>query len=96
MLEHIKSISLRSLLLKILGLTIGAMIYSAGLNLFLVPNSIIDGGVVGIGLILAKLTSVSFSVWVVALNIPFFYLGYKSGVQRDLCGNHSFLLEPSV
>ena len=66
MLEHIKSISLRSLLLKILGLTIGAMIYSAGLNLFLVPNSIIDGGVVGIGLILAKLTSVSFSVWVVA------------------------------
>lgn len=77
MLEHIKSISLRSLLLKILGLTIGAMIYSAGLNLFLVPNSIIDGGVVGIGLILAKLTSVSFSVWVVALNIPFFYLGYK-------------------
>ena len=70
MLEHIKSISLRSLLLKILGLTIGAMIYSAGLNLFLVPNSIIDGGVVGIGLILAKLTSVSFSVWVVALNIP--------------------------
>ena len=49
MLEHIKSISLRSLLLKILGLTIGAMIYSAGLNLFLVPNSIIDGGVVGIG-----------------------------------------------
>lgn len=29
------------------GLTIGAMIYSAGLNLFLVPNNIIDGGVTG-------------------------------------------------
>ena len=33
------------------GLTIGAMIYSAGLNLFLVPNNIIDGGVTGMSLL---------------------------------------------
>lgn len=30
------------------GLLIGSMIYSFGLNLFLVPNNIIDGGVTGI------------------------------------------------
>ncbi len=67
----------KSILEHVLGLFLGAMIYSAGLNLFLVPNEIIDGGVVGVGLILTELTGISFSVWVVLLNIPFFFLGYK-------------------
>lgn len=53
------------------------MIYSAGLNLFLVPNHIIDGGVVGISLIADALSPVPFSLWVVLLNIPFFFVGYK-------------------
>ena len=34
---------------KYLVLIIGSLIYSAGLEIFLVPNNIIDGGVVGIG-----------------------------------------------
>ncbi len=59
------------------GLLIGSMIYSAGLNLFLVPNHIIDGGVVGLSLIADALSPVTFSVWVVLLNIPFFFVGYK-------------------
>ena len=67
----------KSILEHVLGLFLGAMIYSAGLNLFLVPNQIIDGGVVGVGLILTELTGIAFSVWVVLLNIPFFFLGYK-------------------
>ena len=33
---------------KYLVLIIGSLIYSAGLEIFLVPNNIIDGGVVGI------------------------------------------------
>ena len=37
------------------GLLIGSMIYSFGLNLFLVPNNIIDGGVTGISLLLSEL-----------------------------------------
>ncbi len=61
----------------VLGLVVGSMIYSAGLNLFLVPNEIIDGGVVGVGLIAAALSEIPFSFWVVLLNIPFFFLGYK-------------------
>ena len=59
------------------GLTIGAMIYSAGLNLFLVPNNIIDGGVTGMSLLLSELAGIPFSVLIVLLNIPFFILGYK-------------------
>lgn len=72
-----KSIDVMSILRKILGLTIGAIIYSAGLNLFLIPNHIIDGGVTGISLLVQALTGVPFSVLIVVLNLPFFYLGYK-------------------
>lgn len=69
--------SVKSILAHLVGLFVGAMIYSAGLNLFLVPNQIIDGGVVGVGLIATELTGIPFSVWVVLLNIPFFILGYR-------------------
>lgn len=62
---------------KILGLTIGAIIYSAGLNLFLIPNHIIDGGITGISLLVQALTGVPFSLLIVVLNLPFFYLGYR-------------------
>lgn len=72
-----RSIDVMSILRKILGLTIGAIIYSAGLNLFLIPNHIIDGGVTGISLLVQALTEVPFSVLIVVLNLPFFYLGYK-------------------
>ena len=60
-----------------LGLAFGALIYTLGLDVFLVPNHVIDGGVVGLALMAAQLTGVSFSVFIVLLNIPFFILGYK-------------------
>lgn len=71
------AVSLKSIFFHGAGLLIGSMIYSAGLNLFLVPNHIIDGGVVGISLIADALSPVSFSLLVVLLNIPFFFVGYK-------------------
>ena len=47
---------------------LGAFIYTVGLDLFLVPNSIIDGGVVGISLMAAELSGISFSIFVVLIN----------------------------
>jgi uncharacterized membrane-anchored protein YitT (DUF2179 family) len=59
------------------GLAFGALIYTIGLDVFLVPNHVIDGGVVGIALMAAQVTGISFSIFIVALNIPFFIIGYK-------------------
>lgn len=56
---------------------VGSLIYTFGLDVFLVPNSIIDGGVVGISLMATELTGISFSVFVVILNLPFLYIGYR-------------------
>ena len=62
---------------KYLVLIIGSLIYSAGLEIFLVPNNIIDGGIVGISIMASYLTGIPFGVYMVVLNLPFLYLGYK-------------------
>lgn len=61
-----------------LQLLIGAIIASIGLELFLIPNQVIDGGVVGLSIMgHFMMDGVPFGVFLVVLNIPFLYIGYK-------------------
>ena len=55
---------------------IGAAIYTYGLDVFLVPNHLIDGGVVGIALMASKLSGISFRVFVMLIHLPFLYVWY--------------------
>lgn len=56
---------------------IGAVIAAGSIELFLLPNSIIDGGIIGISLILNNLTNINFGILVFIINLPFLYFGYK-------------------
>jgi uncharacterized membrane-anchored protein YitT (DUF2179 family) len=47
------------------------------LEIFLVPNNIVDGGITGISIILSKKTGVSLGLFLFLLNLPFLILGYK-------------------
>ncbi len=59
-------------------LALGAFLAAASIRIFLVPNELIDGGVVGVALILARLYGDTyFSSAVVLLNIPFLYWAYR-------------------
>ncbi|QFG01271.1 YitT family protein [Psychrobacillus glaciei] len=58
-------------------IAVGAILMAVGLELFLVPNLILDGGVVGVSIILSHLTGLRLGVFIFILNIPFFFLGYK-------------------
>lgn len=58
-------------------ITIGAMIAAAGLELFLVPNSILDGGVIGLSIIAAELTGTAMSIFLIIFNLPFLYIGFR-------------------
>lgn len=65
---------------RLVMILIGAAFAAASIELFLVPNNIIDGGIIGISLILSYLFDhplLNFSTFVVLLNIPFLYFGYK-------------------
>ncbi len=61
-----------------LWLAMGAFLAAVSIRVFLVPNDLIDGGVVGVALILARLYGDSyFSYAIVLLNIPFLYWAYR-------------------
>ncbi|MCF6271336.1 MAG: YitT family protein [Melioribacteraceae bacterium] len=43
----------------------------------MLPNSFIDGGAMGISLLISEITSLPLSILVVAINLPFLILGYS-------------------
>ncbi len=62
---------------KYMMIFVGAIIAAFGLEEFLIPNNVIDGGIVGISIMLETITGVSLGVFLVVLNIPFLFMGYK-------------------
>lgn len=65
-------------LISFIGITMGAMLAAFSIQTFLSPNMILDGGVVGLSMIVSKLTDVPLSVFTIVLNIPFLLIGYKN------------------
>lgn len=62
---------------KILFIIIGAALYSIGLETFLIPNNIIDSGIVGIAFITVHFTKIQLGLLTMILNIPFLIIGFK-------------------
>ena len=58
-------------------LFIGSILAAIGLEIFLIPNNIIDGGIVGISIISSYLSKLPLSLFIFVLNLPFLFLGYK-------------------
>lgn len=72
-----KKITFKRLLVDIFLLTMGVLSAGFGLRGFLLPNKFIDGGAVGISLLIAEVTSLSLTVLLIIVNAPFIILGYK-------------------
>jgi uncharacterized membrane-anchored protein YitT (DUF2179 family) len=64
-------------LIRYFFLLVGSVLAATGLEIFLIPNNIIDGGIVGISIITSYLSKLPLSIFIFALNIPFLFLGYK-------------------
>ncbi|MCS0788925.1 YitT family protein [Cytobacillus firmus] len=62
---------------QLIMITLGAVIAAAGLEFFLVPNNILDGGVIGLSIIAAELTGMTMSIFLIVLNLPFLYIGFR-------------------
>jgi uncharacterized membrane-anchored protein YitT (DUF2179 family) len=71
----------KSLTYHILGyfwIAVGAFLAAFAIRIFLLPNQLIDGGVVGIALILSKLFGDNYlSYFLVALNLPFIWFAFR-------------------
>lgn len=66
-----------TLIKRVMFLFAGALLAAVGLEIFLVPNNIIDGGIIGISIISSYLIKVPLGIFILAFNLPFLYLGYK-------------------
>ena len=65
------------LFLNILVIQLGAVITAVGLEEFLIPNKLLDGGVVGIAIIVSYLSQLPLGIWLVLINIPFILLSWR-------------------
>lgn len=81
----------------------GTMLVSISLQLFLVKNNIIDGGIVGIAIILTKFYHVNLGILLFILNTPFLFIGfYYLGIRFLILSLYAsfslslgtFILEP--
>jgi len=57
---------------------IGVVSAGFGLKGFLLPNSFIDGGAMGISLLISETTGFSLAILIVIVNLPFIVLGYSN------------------
>lgn len=74
--EHKKE-TVRSLVRRYFFILIGVTLAAVALELFLIPNSVIDGGIIGISLILNFITGIPFGILILIINLPFLFFGYK-------------------
>lgn len=61
---------------KLVLIIIGSLLYSSGIALFLDPNELAPGGIVGISVILSHTIGIMTGTWYLILNIPILLIGW--------------------
>ena len=89
LVQHAKKHPLAAEAYKIFSIVVGAVIFAIGLEGFLIPNNFLDGGVVGVSIILGRFVDVPMGVFIGALNVPFialawFMIGKRSAVRSGI------------
>lgn len=62
---------------RVFFMILGAILAAIGLEIFLIPNDIIDGGVTGISIMVSHFTKLPLGLLIFILNMPFLFFGYK-------------------
>lgn len=62
---------------KLFFITVGAVVTGFALSSFLSPNDIIDGGVIGVSMILSNVFKLNLGLLIIILNLPFILLAWK-------------------
>ncbi|MBQ8847718.1 MAG: YitT family protein [Candidatus Gastranaerophilales bacterium] len=68
---------MKEIILNLVFCTLGAFLAAFALECFLVPNQIIDGGVVGISIMASYITKINLGIFLVALNLPFLFMAWN-------------------
>ncbi|MCM1338215.1 MAG: YitT family protein [Muribaculaceae bacterium] len=75
--EMFKKEFLLKLIKNLIFMTFGAIIAGFALEAFLVPHEVIDGGIIGISMILSHVSKFNLGLLIILLNLPFILLAFK-------------------
>lgn len=73
---RVRKIQIERTIKDTLFITFGVLAAAFGLKSFLLPNNFLDGGVVGISLLVNFMTKINVAYLIVLINIPFIIIGY--------------------
>jgi uncharacterized membrane-anchored protein YitT (DUF2179 family) len=79
----------RSLKKKVISVFIGSLLLGTGINMFLVPYELLDGGIIGIGLIMKYVWGLKVGLTIILLSVPLYILAwvyYRSYFYNSLHG----------
>jgi uncharacterized membrane-anchored protein YitT (DUF2179 family) len=71
-------LSMIEVIRRIVFIILGAICVAVALEIFLIPNSIVDGGITGISIMSSYLSGIPIGIFLFILNLPFLVLGYKT------------------
>lgn len=67
----------KEIIISFIFVVVGAIIAAFSIEQFLAPNNIMDGGIVGNGMVLDVFVPLPLSVLTFLLNVPFLYVGFR-------------------
>lgn len=73
---RIRRLTIERMIKDVLLISLGVTAAAFGLKSFLLPNAFLDGGVVGISLLVNVLTNIDLSYLIVIINLPFIVIAY--------------------
>jgi uncharacterized membrane-anchored protein YitT (DUF2179 family) len=75
--RNLSSIIIRRHIKDVIFILLGVAMASIGLKGFILPNSFLDGGAMGVSLLLEMLTKIELSYLIILVNLPFIIIGAK-------------------
>ena len=72
-----KSKKILNIIKRLFFITVGAIITGFALGTFMSPNEIIDGGVIGVSMILSNVFKFNLGLLIIVLNLPFILMAWK-------------------
>lgn len=67
----------KQIFIESIGLIVGCLITSIGINMFFKPNTIAPGGLSGLAVVLNKVTNISVSLLMLLIGVPLVIFAYK-------------------
>ncbi len=76
---------LKTLLLRLIFITLGCIIAAFAIECVLIPRDVIDGGVVGLAIMANYLTKLPFGLFLILFNLPFVVMAFQKFGKMFVC-----------